>query len=336
MSKDVYEWWIKALAGEGMELHADDPQPGFYRIRRGKAWIPVGIWWDEDSTVADGAALISLVGFSDSARECDPLETWDTNSSNPMSIWLVAAKHPVSEEAYRAAFDTGRWPDDAPEANRGIGDNLPEEPVDQIKVELEGEAEIVAQFLTEPVKTQEEADRVGPWVDRLRKLAQRADKIREEEKAPFLQGCRDVDDKWRVPVAKARELAKRLLQHLKPFLDEQDRLRREAALAAAIESDRLRKEADKQTSEAERADLQRKASDAAQRSVVQNPSAGRTGATVSLRHEKAAEITDYDALLTALKDRPEIKEVVQSLARRAAKAGIELPGMKIIEITKAA
>lgn len=337
----AYEFWKAAIEGKGPEV-TEEPQEGFYRIRRGKAWIPVAIWWDgeydENDELGEDAKLVCIVGFSDSAQERDLSEIWDPRSSNPMSVWLVAAKHPVTEEAYRQAFDTGRWPDDAPEPARGsvMGDNLPDEPVDQIKAELEGEAEIVEAFLKTPITTQAQADQVGPWVDRLRKTGQRADKLREEEKAPFLAACRAVDDKWRYSKARANELAQKLKDALLPFLQGQERVRREAARKAAEEEARLREQARTEQSEAKREELERQAAEAARQTVVENPTAGRVGGKVVLRHEKVAVITNYDALLLALKDRPEIKELVQTLANRAAKAGVDLPGMEIQERTKAA
>src|SRR5690606_25196695 len=94
---------------------------------------------------------------------------------------------------------------------------------------------------------------------------------------------------------------------------------------SAIEREKARQEADRLAAEA-----RAKEQEAAARKV----SAGRTGARTSIRVEKKGEITDFDALLTALKDRAEIKELVQSLANRAAKAGVELPGMKIVEVEK--
>ena len=57
---------------------------------------------------------------------------------------------------------------------------------------------------------------------------------------------------------------------------------------------------------------------------------------MSLRTFVSAEITDYDALLIALKDHSEVKELVQSLANRAAKSGVVLAGMKIVEERRAA
>ncbi|MER8967700.1 hypothetical protein NKI25_18595 [Mesorhizobium sp. M0808] len=62
----------------------------------------------------------------------------------------------------------------------------------------------------------------------------------------------------------------------------------------------------------------------------------RTGAKVSLRTFVTAEITDYDALVMALKDRPEVREIIQTLANRAAKSGVEIAGMKAVEERRAA
>lgn len=335
----AYEFWTAAIEGKGPEV-SDVPQEGFYRIRKGKAWIPVALWWrgetDDSGELAEDAKLVCVVGFADSPQEYDPNTIWDQRSANQNSIWLACAKHPVTEERYRQAFDTGRWHDDAPEAPRGIGDNLPDDPVEQIKVELEGEAEIIDEFLKQPVTTQEQADQVGPWVDRLRKTAQRADKLREEEKRPHLSACREIDDRWRFPVARAKELAQKLKDHLLPFLQAEERARKEAARIAAEQERKLRDQAAKEQSAAKREEIEHQAAEAAKQTVVENASAGRVGAKVSLRRDKDAEITDYDALLQALKDRTEIKELVATLAKRAAKAGVELPGMKIIEITKAA
>ncbi len=57
--------------------------------------------------------------------------------------------------------------------------------------------------------------------------------------------------------------------------------------------------------------------------------AGRTGARVSLRSEKVAHIVDYDACMMALKDHPEMRSLVQVLAQRAVRGGVELAGVEV-------
>jgi hypothetical protein len=46
---------------------------------------------------------------------------------------------------------------------------------------------------------------------------------------------------------------------------------------------------------------------------------------------KRAEITDYAACLEFFKDSPDVKATVQDLANRAVRAGISVPGTKVIE-----
>ena len=63
--------------------------------------------------------------------------------------------------------------------------------------------------------------------------------------------------------------------------------------------------------------------------VVQKvKSGGALGKAVSLRTVKVATITDYDKALVALKDHPEMKELVKKLADRACKAGVPLAGVE--------
>ena len=63
-------------------------------------------------------------------------------------------------------------------------------------------------------------------------------------------------------------------------------------------------------------------------------SAGRTGARTSIRSEKKGEIVDYDAFVMAVRNRDEVRELMQSLANRAAKSGSDLPGLKIVTFEK--
>jgi hypothetical protein len=96
--RDEFQHWRDALAGRPVEIHADVPQPGYYKVRAGKdgPWLPVAIWRK------DGAVVCRVGG-----------ETRD-----PAEVWTWAAKHPVAKDAAKQAFATGQWPGDV-----GIGHN---------------------------------------------------------------------------------------------------------------------------------------------------------------------------------------------------------------------
>ncbi|MFO1148312.1 MAG: hypothetical protein U1E62_08040 [Alsobacter sp.] len=86
--------WRKALAGQPIPLHENDPQEGFWRLRqrRDGAWLPVAIWREPD-------------GELQALRDGEP--------ADPQDLWTWCCRHPVSYEAYRAvAEDRQPWPED--------------------------------------------------------------------------------------------------------------------------------------------------------------------------------------------------------------------------------
>jgi len=71
-------------------IHADQPRPGWYRMRRhkGGAWLPVAIW-------RVGPNLVARVG--------DKME-------DPLDIWTFCAGNSVSAEEAQFSFaNAGRW-----------------------------------------------------------------------------------------------------------------------------------------------------------------------------------------------------------------------------------
>ncbi|KHJ56272.1 hypothetical protein LA66_06805 [Aureimonas altamirensis] len=338
----AYAWYFTALANPSgigrtpdLSVHESDPQPGFYRKRRGKngPFDPVAIWFDGDT-------LVAAVG---------------DNMADPHDVWTWCCRAPVTEEAYRKARSGEGWSDEPPTSQAAsepmTGHNLnSSDPHEALRLEYLGEAEMAREFLNKPIKTQDDADKAAVWSKRLAAIAKKATDHHKVEKQPSLDEGRRIDERWRELKDGAKDLSVQLKRHMDEFLREQDRLERERQRAAAAEADRIRREAEEAAKaaaavqdDAERAKAEeaaaaarRAAYEAEKEAASRNSTAGRTGAKVALRTFVSAEITDFDALLTALKDRPEIRDVVQSLANRAAKSGVDLPGMKIVEERRAA
>lgn len=340
MSNDnAWKWWQDALAGKLGPIHDSDPQQGYYRTRfKDKPWEPVAIWFENGEWHAmRGERTIDAA-----------------------AIWTFCCRNPISYEAYTKAIEGGGW-DDEPEAP-AIGHNLPTDPFEALQVEFEAEKEQVDAFLKKPIKTQAEADRAAVWAKRLSTIAKKATDLHKVEKQPSLDESRRVDDKWRGLKEDPADLSKRLKRHMDAYLQEQQRIELERQRKAREEADRIQREADaariaaeqsaakndnqatadaaaiaeqnNRIAEAER--LAKQASDAERDAQARNASAGRTGARVALRTFTYAEIVDFEKLLLALKDRPEIKEVVVALANRAARSGVELAGMAIRSEQRAA
>lgn len=324
---DRWSWWRLALKderqiGKSLPVYPGSYELGYYRTRaKGGDWEPCGIWVGEDG---------QDVGYRN-GRQVDDL----------VNLFHWCCRNPISYEAYVKASEGGGF-DDEPPAPRGIGDNSgATEPIDQIRIELSGEAEQMAEFLAKPVETQAAADTLGIWAKRLTDLRKRADGEREREKAPHLQACRDVDDRWRPLIAQADDLAKQAKRHVEPFLIAEKRRKDEEARKAREQAERLREMAKEATRDAkderdlnERNELLRQAEEAEKAAEARNASAGRTGARVSVRSEKRARIVDYDACLQAFKETSEVRELIQSLANRAVKAGFPLAGVEVEIVEK--
>lgn len=320
---NAWEWWTNALAGKFGPIHDGCPEQGYYRTRfKDKPWEPVAIWSEDGKWYA--------------MRGEHQIDATD--------IWTWCCRNPISYEAYTKAIDGGGW-DDEPEAP-AIGHNLPTDPFEALQVEFAAEKEQAEAFLKLPIKTQADADRAAVWSKRLSTIAKKATDLHKVEKQPHLDAGRNVDNKWRDLKEEPDALSKRLKRHLDDYLREQQRVEMERQRKAQEEADRKRREAEEAAraaaqqenaaAAAEAKRLQDEAAQAEREAQARNASAGRTGAKVSLRTFVYADITDFDALLMALKDRAEIKEVVETLANRAARSGVELAGMAIKSEQRAA
>ncbi|MGV4796171.1 hypothetical protein [Rhizobium sp. F40D2] len=332
---NAWLWWQNALEGNIGPIHDGDPQQGYYRTRfKDKPWEPVAIWFED--------------GKWHAMRGDHQVDASD--------IWTWCCRNPITYEAYNKAIEGAGW-DDEPEAP-AIGHNLPTDPFEALQVEFAAEREQAEAFMKKPITTQAEADRAAIWSKRLSTIAKKATDLHKVEKQPHLDAGRNVDNKWRDLKEEPDALSKKLKRHMDAFLQEEARKERERQAAARAEADRIQREADAARVAAEKAaakndndaasiaaqnnaiaEAERLAQQAAQAerdAQARNASAGRTGAKVSLRTFVFAEITDFDALLLALRDRVEIKEVVETLANRAARSGVELAGMAIRSEQRAA
>lgn len=338
--KDAWAWWNEALAGRVGAMHEGQPEQGYYRTRvKNGPWEPVAIW------VGDDGSWLAMRG----PAMVDPADTWN-----------FCRTHPVTYEAYTKAMDGEGW-DDEPAAP-AIGHNVPSDPFEALKQEFESEKEMVDSFLKKPITTQAEADKSAIWAKRLSTISTKATQLHKVEKQPALDEGRRVDGKWRDLKEEPDLLSKKLKRHLDAFLQEEARKERERQAAARAEAERVAAAAEEARLAAEKsaeaqeeagmhdiaavaahnnaiAEAERLAEQSAQAerdAEARKTTAGRTGARVSLRTFTYAEIVDFDKVLMALKDRPEIIEVVATLANRAARSGVELAGMAIRSEQRAA
>lgn len=253
--------------------------------------------------------------------------------------------------------------DDEPEAPvAGMGHNLPDDPCEAMTIEFASEKELADALLKKPITTQDEADKAGILAKRIAAIGTKAEAQFKVEKQPSLDEGRRIDTKWRPLKEELGALSKKLKAHIEVFLKEEQCKERERQAAAQAEANRIAREAEEARLAAERAAeaqedagmhdiaaiaernntaaeaerLEEQAAQAQRDAQARNVSAGRTGARVSLHTFVYAEILDFDKLLIALKDRQEIRELVETLANRAARSGVDLDGMAIRSEQRAA
>lgn len=309
---DEFQFWRDAIAGKHPTIETDRPQSGYYRMRTKKdgPYQPVAIWF------RDGE-LVCRVGS----------EVYD-----PFHAWTYCADKPVSKEAAKHAFETGSWPGDAPEIGHNSGDlSLAE----QIR---EYAALALAWLKKTGIKDKTTADIAANYRAKLNQLKKEADDARTTEKAPHLAAAREVDDKWRAPIADATAAAETLRAALTQFMvTEEKRLKEEQEKARKVEEARVA--AERARIEAERAEKMRVDPVAAMTDPepelpvvaeiepVKVQAGGQRGRKTGLKTVTVYEITDYEAALSHVKNHPDVVAAVEKVAKAQAKTGAVVPGV---------
>jgi hypothetical protein len=93
-----WTWWEAAVAGEAPPTHEDEPQAGFYAVRRFRygEWakgplVPARVWWEAEIDPETGELL------SDER----PRAEIDGKPVNPWSTWTWLARRPIPESEWR-------------------------------------------------------------------------------------------------------------------------------------------------------------------------------------------------------------------------------------------
>lgn len=344
---DRYAYWRNAQTGRFAAIVETDPQPGFYRMKSGGGvWLPVAIW-DED--VGEGATTT----WVQVAKE-EPSVDLSPGATN---AWLRCAKHPVSEENYRHAVATGRWlsdppaqqtPADAPPSEPGPGHNSADPAsFEAMCAELTNDAaEAVAHFAKHPLVTKDDADKCENWRKRIAEAVKKMDASRKALNEP-LQAQIDANNaRYFPPIRDAEAKAQKLKglgdawvnaerARLRKIAEEKARAEREAAWAAE-------KKAAEEAAQHVRAqgiavpplDLPEAPPASMPLPIVETPdvligtSGRRRGATSA---PATATITDLAAAAAYYAEQrdPDLIELIQRLANRAARAKARIPGCRM-------
>lgn len=266
--------WAALKASKGSPKPDSDIVAGFWKLPNGIAGtaLPVATW-------KDGAWLASINGAEAIDKDCGA--EW---SGFLAKTWpkLVAVEH----AAYLAALDKGVWPDGTPlkkDQRGGMGDNAPPEgSVEALLAEAAGHLESARNLVKAGgAKTEEDADIASNLAKTLTETKSKIVAAHKVEKQPWLDGGREVDNKF-FPTRDGLETAAKTIKDrvINPYQVEQRRIRDEAIAKKRAEAEAAAaagREAEPPPSEPEKV------------------SSGSRGRKTSLVERKFAEITDYEA-----------------------------------------
>jgi hypothetical protein len=340
MSKDPqFDWWRNALQGTFGPKYGDgedDIHSGYYR--RPQSRDAIAFWR------AEGELVCLVNGKPYRGMEAGELFNW-------------CYRHPVTFAAYNERLEKGSWPDEHDNVTRILA-NAPDEDtfegIESLIKSLASEADIL--ITKGAAKTQHEADRAAHVATELGRLVTKADKLRETEKRPHLEAERAVDAKWR-PMLDIGAVYKRIKAAIiTPFLNAEN-TKREAEFRKQQEEASIAREKAEAEEELRQRALERHEADQLEAlaqgqeppppppeltTTVPEPmpvaepefvpaTAGIGTRKISSRTNTRANITDYDQAVAFFKDRDEVKDIIQTLANRAAKAGVRVPGVDIVK-----
>ncbi len=308
-------------------ISADNPQPGFYKMRRGRdqPYLPVAIWRKDGE-------LVCAVGVEKTATD-------------PLSVWTYCADNKVSKEDAKFAFEKGYWPDQpAP-----IGHNEPpsDDPFEALKAELAAKQEQAEKWLgaRSSVVTQKDSDYAVNAQRELLALTKRADAMFTAEKAPLLAATRACDEKWRFRTA-AVDVAAKLRKVFERFMvAEETRLKAEAAAKLKAEQDRVTAERTKiEAAQAKRlrddpvAALTSPPPEMPELPLEPEPvrvqAGGNVGRRAGLKTVWVPTVNDYLKAAEHFIQHPDLKAAIDKLVNHAvrdSKGTLQIPGVTIKE-----
>lgn len=315
---DIWQWWRDALAGKNPEIHADQPQCGFYKKRDGKGgkWLPVMIRYDADDV------LRCRVGGD--------------SSVDPHDAWTWCAGNPISKEDAKVAFETGSFPGEIAVIGDNSGDlSLAEQIGDFVTRALDW-------FRKNGIKDKKSSDIAANYRAELLRLSKEADTAREKEKRPLLEASRAVDAKFKPLIEQASNAANEIRDGLTKWMRaEEARLQTEQQ--AKYDAERKAAEIARKAAEEQRA---KQMADDPISVLTSDPeplpelppapepvkvqAGGQRGRKTGFREVTKYVVTDYAAALGAVKDHPDVRAAVEKVCAAQAKAGAAVPGVETI------
>ena len=319
-SNTTHTYWQNALSGNFGAVHENDPQCGYYRMRKGRGgpWVPVAIWLENQGSFRQGENSIN----SDSGKLVCLVDGVERNAYD---VWTWVCRYPIAYETYVAVAEDGKpWPEDVPvlgKIGKGPAPALGHNSQSLNEAEIVGE-EVEALALSAmnwletlpTIDNQSDADKAANYADRFSSLETRAEEARVIEKRPSLEEGREIDARWKPVVSKAQDAKAKMKKAIEPYLVGERQRRIELARMAVQGSESCFDPSD-----------------------IEPPRAGTNGRRVGLRSKYTVRITEPSALMNhyrtdlRLWSDKAVKEAIAKLVEADLTAGARIQGATLME-----
>lgn len=315
---DAFQPYRDMLAGKEVPIHADQPYPGRYKMKRGDRFVAVLI-------NHDGEGIIR-------ARIGDKIV-------DATSVWTYCAKHPISKADYDAFNEHGKFPGDI-----DIGHNSGDlSLLDQLRDYITTAS---AWLKGREIKSKVEADQCQNYRTEVLRLKGLVDKEREAKVRPHLDAQQAINGEYNPLIKEAVALNEMLRDAPEAFVKaEKKRLEEEQRKKWEAEQERVRKE--REAIEAERA--KKLAEDPIAALTEPEPElpmappppepvkvhiGGQRGRVGGLKGYWEAEIIDYQKALQHYANHPDVQALILKLAKaevKLNKGAVTIPGVRPYE-----
>jgi uncharacterized protein YeeX (DUF496 family) len=316
-----FDWWSLALTGEKVEINADAPQSGFYKMRR----------------VKDGPWLPVMIRMQDGVLRC---RVGSNSDEDPHEVWTHCAKNPVTKAAVAYAFKHGNWEGDDPT----IGDNSKEVSLlEQLNEYVSASLAWLKGRKIEDKKTADQAANRRAEVLRLKGLVEKEwdakalphDTVLKALKQDYSEPVKQAD----LVNAELRKAATEFAKAEEKRLQDEANAKHEAERkAAAADAKAVLEQRAKQVADDPVAAL---TSPEPELPMAPPPPApvkvalgGQVGKVSGLRSYWEAEVTDQTAALTHYANHPDVVALILKLAKadsKASKGTANIPGVRCFE-----
>lgn len=336
------DWWTRALEGKRADINPNEPMTGYYRARSKnkqtgeETLFAVAYWWH-------GGKCFCKVN-PPGAIGVQPTLTGEKHE-RMMTAWPQVAKEPIKYDVYQSVVAGKPWPDqhvtetaapaeasiqplDAKPPAAGAAEppaeNLDSSPQAVLARDIAEAKRGVSRYVRqEPGKAVEylidSDDKAGAAQTlraKLLSLSKTAEKARIEANAPHQKAIKENGLIWSPLEDEATRMANWLRDGpMKRW--EQDK---RDALAAAQKQAAA-------ASEASGTKVEPQSNMAAPKSQVK----GATGKAAAVTTLKVAVIEDWDKVYQFFRDDEQVKAILQGIANRSVRAGIEVPGAAVKE-----